>query len=615
LDPRLLRAYNEELAYLRETSREFGAEYDQVAAHLGLKTPEDPDPYVERLLEGVAFLGARVKLKLQDQYPEFTGHLLSAIQPNYLAPTPSMCVVQLEPKAGEGALMEGPVAPRGSELMAAAVGTDTTVEFRTGQAVRLWPLRITEAEYLPSRAAVAAYAAAANVQADAGLRLRFEPTEGARLDQLPIDSLPVYLEGSEAAPGELYRQLLGDCVAAVGRPAGGAFVRLACPEPYGFEDEQALLPRAERAFRGYRLLAEYFACPERFLFADLRDLGRAFAKAEGACDVVLLFRRVSNPLIGAVTPDNIRPFCTPAINLFEMQMQRVELRKYDHEHLVMPDRTRPYDFEVFRITEATAYDRNGGGRPAAPLYALGSQLYDWREAVFYATRLKARRLSTKEQRLRRRADYVGTETWLSLTVPGAPERVDALRELAVRGLVTNRELPELIRFSGGGGSDFSYQIPAVGRVRVARAPTRPRPPLGMADAAWSVIGHLTPNYSMLVPEEGGDASLLRNHLALYGRPDDPMRRQIDGVLTAASEAVTRRIQGWGRAGFARGRRVRLRLDDGAFENGRMFLFASVLERFLSEFVSINSFVETVFESPDQGEFAKWPPRTGLRPTI
>jgi type VI secretion system VasI/ImpG family protein len=549
MDPRLLRAYNEELAYLRETSREFGAEYDQVAAYLGLKTPDDPDPYVERLLEGVAFLGARVKLKLQDQYPEFTAHLLNAIQPNYLAPTPSMCVVQLEPQPGEQALVEGPVAPRGSALTAAIGGSDTAVEFRTGQDVRLWPLEVAEAEYLPSRAAVAAYAAAADVRADAGLRLRFQAQEGVRLEQLAIESLPVYFDGSETTPGELYRQALGDCVAVVARsPDAKSYVRLPLPEPYGFEDEQALLPRSERAFRGYRLLAEYFACPERFLFAELKGLSQAFAGAGQTCDVVLLFKRASGPLIGAVAADNIRPFCTPAINLFEMQLQRVELRKYEHEHLVIPDRTKPVDFEVFRILEAVAYDRHGEARPVAPLYALGSQLYDWREAVFYTTRLSARRLSTKEQRLRRRADYIGTQTWISLTVPGAPDRVDQLREVAVRALVTNRELPELIRFTGGAGSDFGYQLPAVSRVRIARAPTRPRPPLGMADTAWRVIGHLTPNYSQLVPEEGGDAGLLRNHLALYGRPDDPMRRQIDGVLSAASEGVTRRIQGAGRGG-------------------------------------------------------------------
>ncbi len=98
IDPRLLRFYNDELAYLREDARAFGEEHESVAGRLGLKTPTDPDPYVERLLEGVAFLGARVQLKIADQYPEFTQHLLHAVQPHYLAPTPSMCIAGLETK-------------------------------------------------------------------------------------------------------------------------------------------------------------------------------------------------------------------------------------------------------------------------------------------------------------------------------------------------------------------------------------------------------------------------------------------------------------------------------------------------------------------------------------
>ena len=107
MDPRLLRLYNEELAYLREGAREFGEEHETVAARLGLKTPTDPDPYVERLLEGVAFLGARVQLKIHDQYPEFTQHLLHAVQPHYLAPTPSICVAGFEPKEGDQVLIQG----------------------------------------------------------------------------------------------------------------------------------------------------------------------------------------------------------------------------------------------------------------------------------------------------------------------------------------------------------------------------------------------------------------------------------------------------------------------------------------------------------------------------
>ena len=140
--------------------------------------------------------------------------------------------------------------------------------------------------------------------------------------------------------------------------------------------------------------------------------------------------------------------------------------------------------------------------------------------------------------------------------------------------------------------------------------------MGLGEPAWRVIGHLTPNYRTLAPEDHDDPSVLRDHLALYGRQDDAtLRRQIDGVLSITSSKVARRVPGHDRMAIARGHRIRIKLDDGAFDRSRMFLFSAVLERFLAEFASINSFTECVFDSVTEGEFARWPARIGRRPTI
>jgi type VI secretion system protein ImpG len=621
MDPRLLRVYNEELAYLRETAREFGEEHEAVAGRLGLKTPTDPDPYVERLLEGVAFLGARVQLKLQDQFPEFTQHLLSAIQPHYLAPMPSICIAGFQPKDGDPALVEGYTVPRNTELTAvASEHGKVPVTFRSGHPVKLYPIRITEAEYLSSRASVAAFASASGERPEAGLRLRFEAIGGAPLDKIDPQDLPLYLDGSEAVPGELYRQIIGETIAVVARDPASAgdkssWTRLPLPVQVGFDDDEALLPEELRSFRGYRLLSEFFACPERFLFANLQQVGRAFARSAQSCDIVLLFSRSSPVLAGALSPANFRLFATPAINLFPKQLGRVQINPHEHEFHVVPDRTRPLDFEVFRITEVKAQLRSAAEtRPVAPLYALGALLYDWQEAIFYVTRLTTRRLSTKEQRLRRRTDYVGTETWISLTAPGNPEHLDAIKELAINAYVTNRELPELLTFRGS--EHFSVPGGPVRSVGILRSPSRPRPPLGLNDAAWRIIGHLTPNYATLAAEDSDDPSHLRDHLALYGRTDDAaMRRQIDGILSVRSKPVVRRVPGLGRAAVARGQRITIRLDDGSFDNGRMFLFTAIVERFLSEFTTVNSFTECIFETAQEGTLARWPARIGRKHNI
>ncbi len=620
MDPRLLRFYNEELTYLRQSAREFGEEHETVASRLGLKTPNDPDPYVERLLEGVAYLSARVQLKLSDQYPEFTQHLLAAVQPHYLAPVPSICIAGFEPKEGDPLLAEGYDVARKTELVATSSEQGgSPVTFRTGHAVKLYPIRITETEYLSSRTAVASFAASSGTRAEAGLRLRFEGVGAIPLEKLAIEDLPIYLDGSGTIPGELYRQIIGDTVAVLAKSAASASavpVQLPLPGQVGFDNEDALLPAEERSFRGYRLLTEYFACPERFLFALLKGMNKAFAIAGGQpVDIVLLFNRAAPALSGALSPANFRLFATPAINLFEKQLGRVQVNPADHEFLLMPDRTRPLDFEVWRILDIAAHLRDSTEpRAVAPLYALGALLYDWRDALFFVPRLRLRRLSTREQRRLRRDDYTGTETWLSLTAAGIPERIADIKELAVRALVTNRELPLKLSFRG-----TEHFVPPGGPVRsvsVLRNPSKPRAPLGLDDAAWRIIAHLTPNYASLVPEDGSDPAMLRDHLALYGPRDDAaLRRQIDGIISVGSRPVVRRVPGRGAMAVARGSRVTLTLDDASFENARLFLFSAVVERFLSEFTSVNSFTETIVRTPGEGTIISWPPRIGRKHTI
>lgn len=621
MDPRLLSAYNDELVYLREAARAFGEEHPTVAGRLGLDASGEVDPHVERLLEGVAFLSARVQRKLQDQFPDFTQHLLHMVQPHYLSPTPSICIAGFEPVEGDGALAEGIAVPRGTPLRALAADRDNSpVQFVTGHAVTLWPLQIVEAEYLASRSAVAPFLAAAGSgeTIEAGIRLRIRTTGGVRLADLTVDDLPIYLDGAGSVPGELYRQLIGDAVAVVARPpesvAGGG-VRLPVLAQHGFDEAHALLPHDRRSHRGYRLLGEYFACPERFLFVRLEALQPAFAACEGeTCDIVILLRRPVPGLAGALSASNFRLFATPAINLFEKQLDRVPMHGFDHERQVIADRTRPLNFEVWRLLEVKAHGSEAEDvRPVLALHDFAGLLYDWSDALFYVPRLRYRRLSTREQRARRRNDYTGTETWISLTAPGRPERIEEIGELSVRALVTNRELPELVR---GTGAALSADGVPVRAIAMLRAPTPPRPPLGIGDAAWRVVSHLTPNYTGFASDPAGSPDVLRSHLALYGRVDDAaLRRQVDGVRAVTARPISRRVPGEAQPGFVRGQQLRVTLDEAAFENGRMFVFGAVLERFLGEFAAVNSFTETVFETLQQGMLVQWPARIGRRPTI
>ena len=125
---------------------EFAERFPKIAARLALDTTEVADPYVERLLEGFSFLCARVRLKLDAEFPRFAQHLLDVVYPHYLAPTPAMLIAQFVPTLADPALAEGFALPRGTVLRGQIARSEVTgSQFRTAHEVVLWPLELADA--------------------------------------------------------------------------------------------------------------------------------------------------------------------------------------------------------------------------------------------------------------------------------------------------------------------------------------------------------------------------------------------------------------------------------------------------------------------------------------
>ncbi|MBW3600562.1 MAG: type VI secretion system baseplate subunit TssF, partial [Planctomycetes bacterium] len=462
MDPRLLNYYERELQHLREMGGEFAGEFPKIAGRLALDAFECADPYVERLLEGFSFLAARVQLKLDAQFPSFTQHLLDVVYPHYLAPTPSMAVVQFRPDLTEGSLAEGFPLPRDTVLRSIlGKGDQTACEYRTAHDVTLWPLELTEAEYFSRDVAALDIPDVPGVRA--GLRLRLRTTAGLTFDKLPLDCLPVFIRGGELSV-RIYEQLLGNALAVVARPAERPapwqeVLDASHVQSLGFEDGQALLPYGPRSFQGYRLLQEYFACPQRFLFAELTGLSAAVRRCAGKqLDLIVLFDRNDASLEGRIDAEDFALFCAPAANLFPKRADRIHLDRVSFEHHVVPDRTRPMDYEVYAVTEVIGHG-TGGEQPFSPFYGVTDVAGEEEQDAFYVVRREPRVLSATQRERGPRSNYIGSEVFLSLADRSeAPYRHD-LNQLAVRALCTNRDLP-LHMPLGQGETDFTLEASA-----------------------------------------------------------------------------------------------------------------------------------------------------------
>ena len=353
--------------------------------------------------------------------------------------------------------------------------------------------------------------------------------------------------------------------------------------------------------------------PEKFRFARLTGLKAGMARADKAVDIVILFRRSIPALASAVSNDTVVLFATPVINLFEKRFDRALIDKRTHEHIVLPDRSAALDYELYRLDSVTAYTKGDAvGIPALPLYARRAQRGV--RPLFYSLRRKLRRLSEAETRRRRESDYIGAETWISLSSPGEPALAASITELGLRGLVTNRALSTRLR-PGAGALDLALaDSKGVAAISILRGPTRPQPPMGMIDGGWRIVSHLAPGHDGFVREDGMP-DLLADHLSLYVRDETPaLRREIQGIVGLTATNVTRRVAGDMRVAFQRGQKVTMKVALGSFEAASAFLFTSVVARFLAEFATINSFAECEVHA-DNGLSWGWGAWQGRRPTI
>jgi type VI secretion system protein ImpG len=641
MDPRMLTYYNRELQHLREMGGEFAERFPKIAGRLALEEFECADPYVERLLEGLAFLAARVQLKLDAQFPEFAQHLFEIVYPHYLSPTPSMGVVAFEPELNDGALTKGPLVPRGTVLLSQiGKGEQTACRYRTAHDVRLWPLQIKQVEYYSRDEAVRGAPDVLGTRS--GLRIRLAATAGLTFDKIPLERLPIFLQGPGELTTGLYEHVLGNTMAVVVRPVGPAAgaqettIDAREIRRVGFSDGEALLPYSARSFQGYRLLHEYFAMPERFLFVELGGLAPALRRSPvKEIEIFLLFNRLNRSLEHRIDATLFSLFASPIVNLFPKRADRIQVDNRQAEFQVIPDRTRLLDYEVYSIEDVTGYGREDRQQPFLPFYAALDRAVpdravpDRADAArpdrygssvgYYTVRRVHRTLSEKQRRLGPRTSYVGSDLYISLVDVNEAPYSHELRQLGLGLLCTNRDMPLLMPL-GVGPSDFYPELSCPLRAtRCIVGPTRPRAALsyGSGDAAWRLVNHLSLNYASLVndPNRGG-AAALREMLSLYADMAEPhIRKQIEGLQSVVARPITRPVPTEGPLTFARGQQIAVTCDESAFEGTGVFLLGAVLEDFFARYVSINSFTETIVRTVERGEIMQWPNRIGRRQSL
>ncbi|MEP7036744.1 MAG: type VI secretion system baseplate subunit TssF [Acidobacteriota bacterium] len=620
----LLDYYERELIFIRRMGADFARKYPKVAARLLIDEEKIEDPHVERMIEAFAFLAGRINLKLDDELPEITEAFLNVIYPHYLSPIPSMAISQFLLGSPKNKITAIQKIERGAKLYSRPID-GSPCNFKTCYDTQLVPVEVLYAN-LESVAPPNAQGKLTDCQIRISLKCfgdtMFSELKDAETSE-PLKFLRFYLNGDPQLVFPLYELIFNHSSAVEIQPKETPItnktslsmsnIQLKLPDPVvlpkesirevGYSIDEGMLPYSKNSFVGYRLLTEYFTFPHKFLFFDIYGLDEAARKKFGNhFDIVIHLKNVTPPR-APITSDSFLLGCSPIINLFSLIADPIYLSQQKYEYQIIADIHRQSATEIYSTDEVFTTDpRTGVTREFSPFYSLKHAHGNQKEKVFwYANR-----------RASQRPNDDGTEVFLTLVDKNFNPRVPAEEVITVRNTCTNRDLPARLPFGSKEG-DFEIEGTAlISRIRCLTKPTETiRPPQRRA-LQWRLISHLNLNFLSLVENQNGVPEALQEILQLYNFNDSAVNhKQILGITGIESRKIVRQIGNRTGAGFVRGVETTLEFDEDQFVGSGLFVFASVLERFLGIYTSLNSFNQLVIKTKQREEIVKrWMPRAG-----
>ncbi|MFP3089610.1 type VI secretion system baseplate subunit TssF [Treponema sp. TIM-1] len=593
----LLDYYRDNLSYLRNLAAEFAAEFPKIAGRLGLGEFECEDPYIERLLEGTAFLSARVEKKLDEGYRNLLESVLNSVAPNALYPIPAGAVVELAPNYRDEQVRSGAVLGAGTRLDALIPTINTPCTFSTMEDAVISPLAVGEAEYVTRSLSDFDIN---NPQGLAGLRIKLVTAAGP-LAAFP-DRLTFYINLAEADASLLLRQIMHETVALyIRRGETDRFVPFSgvtfdMPLAAGVK----LFPDQIRGHAlGLRILQNFLAFPGFFKFFTLSNLGGAFASAVNSVEFLLVFKR-REPSLVSLKASSLKLNCVPVVNLLAKRADRVSIEKEAYQFHIVPDRSAPRDYEVVYVQRLEFFNEQNESLFLADNFYEDNPLAEKTKKNFFS---QHRRKSLVNPRLTQRSSYSGAELFVSFS--GQDKKLEDVYQFAAETICTNRDLPLLLPPE----TYLSSHDPFLNGGNFMTRPTRPLSSLfergGASD--FSKLSHLVFNLSALLWQNGKfPLEALRTLLGSYQiRSGEETERMLEGLVSLESENTAFRFIKKGAVFFEVGWKVSFTLDETAYAGIGHYIFGRVLAELLMSFSPINTLLEIHFFTKQSGRIAVW----------
>lgn len=581
----LLKYFHQELTYLRNKGAEFAQQHPNVAGYLELGAEGSTDPHVERLIESVAFLTARLQRDIQKKFPEYTQQVLGSLYPHLVTLIPSVSMAKFNADVTKINAPEGFFVPRNTPLFLNDVDGNSCF-FKTCYDARLWPITVSAVNVVDL--SDFGIASQGNPSSKA-LSIRLK-SHGVPFKKLKIRHLDFFLRGDTAFTHKIYDAVMSkpSIVYIIENESGNArAMPTARLNPMGFDVGQNLLPMPGNAHPAYGILMDYFLFSKKFHYLSVWDID--FSRSDHTCEIILPLSE--GYAIRDIQADTICLGAVPIVNLFEKSTEPLKLDHTAIKYKLIPDIRRESSTEIHSIHSVVVIDYETGATETIPPYFTHKQ---WDKS----------NSSKQSWHMEREvSQFGGYDVYLSFVDKQFDPKVLRSATVYAETTCTNRQMAKDIPL--GSKLIASTEIPAK-TIQVITHPTAPKMIAATNEAYWNLIAHLNLNLLSLTAL-GADG--LKNVLKLYADEDD--QQLINGIADIDYTLVTRRLRTDAWRGFVQGVEVILTLDKAYFEDHSPLIFGAVLRQFLALYASINAFVELKLKWKHTGEIWKeWPPISG-----
>lgn len=565
--------YQRELDWLLQEGQRFSRVHNE-AQHLAQRSG---DPDAERLLEGFAFLSAKIHARLDSAAPDLLHPLAEVLMPHILRPTPSCAMLEVRMDASQGrSVVELPK----HALVCSRPMDGMPLTMRTTRPLRVLPIELESIKLSP--------------QGSGRSRLALVLRGPSCINQLLGDQgyLDLYFDGPAPRACALTMALLRDCSSlCIEDPDASSDEQPLVVHPeiesLGLDDEHPLLDWPDpRAWRGHLQLAEYFALPEKFRHLRVRGLD-ALASREAAQTLRLSFsldRCASS--FASIPDDAIRLHCVPAINLFAADAEPIRIDPQGAAYRIRPCGMRTDQVEVYDLARVTSVASEQNTRTELDSFVEG------------ATKARGPRYLLE----RRPSAQDGFADAFIRLVSGP--HAQHPKTLSLELLCTQRG--HCAQLKSGELDRCARPLPGHVRIRNLGAPTHACPAPLHQELLWRLI-------SLASLRERGpfDLSSLHRLMHLYNAParvktarGQHNTRLIEALCGLSSQVIT------GLVGSApvRGRRDELVFQEQDFEPDELLQVSQILAALLHDTRPLNSIQESVLRlTPTQRRF-RWPSR-------